>query len=394
MQQSAKSAGTRFAPVLRYRDVAGAVDWLCGTFGFKRHHVVAGDAGVILYAHLTFGQHMIMVLPVGGSDLAKFIKQPDEIGGAETQSCYIVVEDADAHYRSARAAGADIILDINDDDHGGRGYACRDPEGHIWSFGTYDPWQGHPGGRERQLGRGVIMAVLLVGIAVAAGTVGWMLPRPPNLSADEIQLQRDAATARERADSQATRASVLAGELAQERGAKDAAERAAREARELLAQEQGAKRTMETGARQLEERLGEVRRVSAAAEQRAKEAGDQIAAERTAREAAQRTVSDATQELARERDAKQRAERSAQDTLEQLAREQRAREDAERTAKEARDQLAQAVGGAVGEKTEVEPTKEAATPRPRPKKADEPLWDCRPRAPSGQVICYPRTGKQ
>ena len=145
MQQSAKSAGTRFAPVLRYRDVAGAVDWLCGTFGFKRHHVVAGDAGVILYAHLTFGQHMIMVLPVGGSHLAKFIKQPDEIGGAETQSCYIVVEDADAHYRNARAAGADIILDINDDDHGGRGYACRDPGGPHLEFRHLRSLAGTPG---------------------------------------------------------------------------------------------------------------------------------------------------------------------------------------------------------------------------------------------------------
>jgi hypothetical protein len=333
---------------------------------------------------------MIMVLPVGSSDLAKFMKQPDEIGGAETQSCYIVVDDADAHYRNAKAAGADIILDINDDDHGGRGYACRDPVGHIWSFGTYDPWQGQAGDARARLGRGLVTAALVIGIAAVAAFGGWMLPRSANLSADEIRLQRDAIAARERAEREATRAGLLAAELAQERTAKDAAERAAREAREQLAQEQGSKKTVETGARQLQDNLAEIRRVSDAAEQKAKEARDQIAAERTAREAAQRSVSDATKEPTRERDAKQRAERSAQDALEQLAREQRAREDAERAAKEAREQLAQVAG----EKTEAEPTKETAAPKPRQRKSDDGLWDCRPRPPSGQVICYPRSGKQ
>jgi uncharacterized glyoxalase superfamily protein PhnB len=373
--------------------VAGAVDWLCGTFGFKRHQVVAGEGGVTLYAHLTFGNHMIMVLPVGTSDLARFMKQPDEIGGAETQSCYIVVDDADAHYRNAKAAGADIILDINDDDHGGRGYACRDPEGHIWSFGTYDPWQGQAGHSGARLSRALITAALVVGIAAVAAVGGWMLPRPANLSADEVRLQREAVTARERAEREATRAGLLAAELAQEKSAKDAAERAAREARELLAQEQGAKTTAETSARQLQQNLAEIRRASDAAEQKARETRDLIAAERNAREAAQRSASDAANELTRERDAKQRAERSAQDALEQLAREQRAREDAERAAKAARDQLAQVAG----EKTEAEPaepTKETAAPKPRQRKSDDGLWDCRPRAPSGQVICYPRSGKQ
>ena len=36
-------------------------------------------------------------------------------------------------------AGAQIVLDIKDEDYGGRGFTCRDPEGHIWSIGTYDP---------------------------------------------------------------------------------------------------------------------------------------------------------------------------------------------------------------------------------------------------------------
>jgi uncharacterized glyoxalase superfamily protein PhnB len=330
--------------------VPEAVDWLCNAFAFEKHRVVTGDDGEILYAHLTFGDHLIMVLPVRASDLASFIKQPYEVGGAETQSSYVVVDDADAHYRNAKAAGASIVLDIKDDDHGGRGYACRDPEGHIWSFGTYDPWQAAPVVEGRSPSRGIVMAATLAGVAVVAAAAGWMLPRPAALKADGAHLQNEAFAARERADKEGARASLLAGELAQERGAKDAAERAAREAHDLLAQVQGAKRTAETSTQQLEAHMAEIRRLSDAAEQKAREAREQIAAERGAREAAQRSVSDTAKELTRERDAKQRAERSAQDALEQLARAQRAREDAERAAKEARDRLAQVAGEKAGAK--------------------------------------------
>jgi uncharacterized glyoxalase superfamily protein PhnB len=63
-----------------------------------------------------------------------------EVGGVGTQSAYVVVEDCDAHYARAVAAGAEVLLDIVDRDYGGRGYSCRDPEGHVWSFGSYDPW--------------------------------------------------------------------------------------------------------------------------------------------------------------------------------------------------------------------------------------------------------------
>ncbi|MPN55348.1 hypothetical protein SDC9_203030 [bioreactor metagenome] len=58
----------------------------------------------------------------------------------ETQSACVIVSDADAHYARATAAGAEIVIDIADQDYGGRGYACRDPEGHLWWFGSYDPW--------------------------------------------------------------------------------------------------------------------------------------------------------------------------------------------------------------------------------------------------------------
>jgi uncharacterized glyoxalase superfamily protein PhnB len=381
--------GTKFAPVLRYRNAAAAVDWLCAAFGFEKHRVVAGEDGEVLDAQLTFGDHMIMVLPAHDAGLGRFIKQPDEVGGAETQSCYIVVENADAHYRKAKAAGAAILLDISDDDHGGRGYACRDPEGHIWSFGTFDPWPSQPrsAAPSAGLGRNLVLAAALVCVSAVAATAGWMLPRA--LSAQEIRLRQETASTLQGAEQEEKRAMLLAAELAQERSAKDAAERAAREAREVLAQEQAAKKSAEISTRQLEGQLAAARRSNEAAEQKAREAGAQFAIERTARQTAERVVSEATKELNRERDAKQQAERTAQNAIEQLAREQQAKDEAERAATQAREQLAQTQNA----KSDGLPGKDGPVRPQRQRKADDRLWDCQPRPPNGQVICRPMTSK-
>lgn len=83
---------------------------------------------------------MIMLGSVFDNEFGRLIKQPDEIGGAETQSAYLIVSDADSIYQRAKAAGAEIVMEIKDEDYGGRGFSCRDLEGHLWSIGTYDPW--------------------------------------------------------------------------------------------------------------------------------------------------------------------------------------------------------------------------------------------------------------
>lgn len=64
---------------------------------------------------------------------------PQLLGGT-TQSPYPVVPDADDVCRSAKAAGAEIVREITDEDYGGRAFSCRDPEGHhLWNIGGYDP---------------------------------------------------------------------------------------------------------------------------------------------------------------------------------------------------------------------------------------------------------------
>jgi uncharacterized glyoxalase superfamily protein PhnB len=133
-------AATAIIPAVRYRDGPAAIEWLCAAFGFEKHLVVPGEGDTIAHAQLTLGNAMIMLGSGGHSDYSRLTKHPDEIGGFVTQSPYIIVPDADAHYERAKAAGAEIVLDIKDEDFGGRGYTCRDPEGHLWTFGTYDPW--------------------------------------------------------------------------------------------------------------------------------------------------------------------------------------------------------------------------------------------------------------
>ncbi len=130
-------------PCMRYRDAPRMIDWLCDTFGFRKHFVVPGENGLIVHSQLTLGTGMIMVGSVRNDDESEWgcaIRQPDEIGRRETQSPYVVVAEIDALYERAKAAGAEIVMAIKDQDYGSRDFICRDPEGHLWAFGTYDPW--------------------------------------------------------------------------------------------------------------------------------------------------------------------------------------------------------------------------------------------------------------
>ncbi|MEM6519349.1 MAG: VOC family protein [Cyanobacteria bacterium P01_D01_bin.71] len=127
-------------PTLRYRDAAAAVDWLCQAFGFEKHLVVSNDDGTIAHAELVFGNGMIMLGTAREDEFGRLQQPPSQVDLVVTQSPYILVEDVDRHYERAIAAGAQIVMDIRDQDYGGRDYSCRDPEGHVWNFGTYDPW--------------------------------------------------------------------------------------------------------------------------------------------------------------------------------------------------------------------------------------------------------------
>ena len=136
-----KSTGATIIPALRYRDARAAIEFLCHAFGFEKGLVVDGPNGTIAHAQLTFGNGMIMLgsHPHEG-DYGKWVQPPKAPSLVNTQGIYVIVNDADVHCARAQAHGAEILMHLTNQDYGGRDYTARDPEGHVWTFGTYDPW--------------------------------------------------------------------------------------------------------------------------------------------------------------------------------------------------------------------------------------------------------------
>jgi uncharacterized glyoxalase superfamily protein PhnB len=128
-------------PALRYRDGLAAIEFLCRAFGFQRQLIAMAEDGSVAHAQLVLDGAMIMLGSAPSPELSQLMALPEETGLRVTQTIYVVVEDPDAHYAQAVEAGAVILRDIADQSFGGRAYMCRDPEGHVWQFGSFDPWQ-------------------------------------------------------------------------------------------------------------------------------------------------------------------------------------------------------------------------------------------------------------
>jgi uncharacterized glyoxalase superfamily protein PhnB len=138
-----RQQGSTVIPCLMYRDAPKMIDWLCRNLGFNRKAVYPADDGSIMHAELTLGAGMLMLGSVKQGDQGewgKLVRQPDQVGGIETQTPAVNVADPDTVYARVKADGGTILIDIEDKGHGGRGFTFRDPEGHIWAIGSYDPW--------------------------------------------------------------------------------------------------------------------------------------------------------------------------------------------------------------------------------------------------------------
>lgn len=109
--------------LVRYRDCGAAVDFLTSAFAFKPHEIVKNDSGAVFHAELFVGDDMIM------------IGEGEPIG----PGIYVAVDDPDAHHDHAKASGAEITMELTDQPYGSREYACKDPQGNLWYFGTYRP---------------------------------------------------------------------------------------------------------------------------------------------------------------------------------------------------------------------------------------------------------------
>jgi len=113
-------------PAMRFADPDAALQWLSQAFGFTQRAVHRDEEGVVRHAEMSLGAGTIMF----------------GHGDPRSRSIYVAVEDADAHYARARAAGAEITRELQDTAYGSREYSARDLEGNTWSFGTYRPEPG------------------------------------------------------------------------------------------------------------------------------------------------------------------------------------------------------------------------------------------------------------
>lgn len=130
----------RISSAVFYEDAAKAIDWLCGAFGFETRLRVEGEGGRIEHSELEFGGGVVMVasMDIAGKDRS-FAASPRTIGGKNTQSMCVCVDDVDAHCAHAREHGARIFREPKTDDYGEeygahRTYGAIDPEGHHWWF--------------------------------------------------------------------------------------------------------------------------------------------------------------------------------------------------------------------------------------------------------------------
>jgi uncharacterized glyoxalase superfamily protein PhnB len=114
-------------PVLVYEDVAKAIDWLCGTFGFTERLRAAGPGGSVTHAQLAMAEGAVML----GRQGAEFRPpRPNEVN----QYVVVHVEDVDRHYERARQRGARVLKAPTDMPFGERQYTAEDPGGHRWTF--------------------------------------------------------------------------------------------------------------------------------------------------------------------------------------------------------------------------------------------------------------------
>jgi len=249
MTASSALPAPNLMPLMRYRELAEAMSWLERAFDFEKQIAVADGDGAVIYGQMTYRGGLLMLGAIRDTELDKLMRQPDEVGGAETQSCYIVVEDADQHYAKARAAGAEILLDIKSDGLGRRGYSCRDPQGHIWNFGTYSPGRGlatsaatasadeAPASAPPRRRRATLLMTAL--ILAALGATGWWL-------GDGIKTGALQQLAQLSDRSRTDETSRAYAELVKVRGEKREADAVLAETRKALAAERTRRQSLES----------------------------------------------------------------------------------------------------------------------------------------------------
>jgi uncharacterized glyoxalase superfamily protein PhnB len=123
-----------FTSAVTYRDPKAALAFLEEAFGFEITMAIEGpdDAPEMCHYEMSCaGRGRIMV----GAEWNDRMRSPVHVGGANTQTVHVhLAQSVDEHCERARAAGAEILADPDDQFYGDRTYQVLDLEGHRWSF--------------------------------------------------------------------------------------------------------------------------------------------------------------------------------------------------------------------------------------------------------------------
>lgn len=121
-------------PCVVYDDARAAITFLSEAFGFVPTIVVPDPerAEVVHHAELLWPEGGGVMLGSSNRNESPFSQLPT--GGS---SIYVVTDDPQAVYDRALTHGARLVQDMKDEDYGSTGFGVADPEGNLWSFGTY-----------------------------------------------------------------------------------------------------------------------------------------------------------------------------------------------------------------------------------------------------------------
>ncbi len=133
MTQNPPEGKQKIVPYLYYDDGPAALEYMCKVFGFEELMRVARGDGTFMHAEAGYQGNAVMLgTPLGEDGKPKSLRE-HPVRHASVM-CY--VDDVDAHYAKARAAGAEIVSELADQSYGARTYTAADPEGHHWHFTT------------------------------------------------------------------------------------------------------------------------------------------------------------------------------------------------------------------------------------------------------------------
>ena len=126
-----------FTSSVHYRDPVAALEFLEHAFGFEVTMAIDGPPEAPEMCHYEMaleGRGRVMI----GAEWEQAARSPLSLGGANTQRMHVhLAGDLEAHCERARAAGATIVMEPEDQIYGDRSYRALDPEGHSWTFSTH-----------------------------------------------------------------------------------------------------------------------------------------------------------------------------------------------------------------------------------------------------------------